>query len=382
MRDAQKGRKSWLERLTSPPDNEAEEQASEPEPNPAPEPAPEPAPDSAPEPRAPWAEPPANTGGYWGADQPGGPEGHGNPQQEHSLFDANRAAAGYAAAEQQGPEAVPSRSGENFGGPAHVGTSPQNPPASNPAANTPAGGTADAVGWWNEAAQAPPPAPFEHSPGRFEQNTAPPVPEHQGSEYATVPATPSRNATMTPAQETPVPQSTGNSWEGSADPVTSNISVPEDTAPHPYADTPGETPWHTPTPGANEQPGQAAAPESGIQDYRRDPETSSLALEPEPTEEERLEEDRRQRIAELQHRWLVTQAQILDDPRDAVREAGLLIGDALQFLTTTYSGHRDRIERSWKNDDSLSTDELRDIMRRYRGLFQHVLSVTRVPEDK
>ena len=82
----------------------------------------------------------------------------------------------------------------------------------------------------------------------------------------------------------------------------------------------------------------------------------------------------------MQHRWLVTQAQILDDPRDAVREAGLLIGDAMQFVTSTFTDHRDRIEREWRHNDSMSTDELRTVMRRYRNLFQYVLSASQLPD--
>jgi len=70
----------------------------------------------------------------------------------------------------------------------------------------------------------------------------------------------------------------------------------------------------------------------------------------------------------------------LDDPRDAVREAGLLIGDAMQFVTSTFSEHRDRIEREWKNNENLTTDELRAVMRRYRNLFQYVLSASQLPD--
>lgn len=157
----------------------------------------------------------------------------------------------------------------------------------------------------------------------------------------------------------------GHQWEGSDRSVTSNIATPEDTARADAGEQVADMPWQSPD--------RTVAEPSGSVD------PAMPSLDPEPSEEERIEDERRQRIAELQHRWLVTQAQILDDPRDAVREAGLLIGDALQFLTTTYSGQRDRIERSWKNDDSMSTDELRDTMRRYRALFQHVLSVTRIP---
>lgn len=99
-----------------------------------------------------------------------------------------------------------------------------------------------------------------------------------------------------------------------------------------------------------------------------------------PSEEEQLEAARKRHVEELQQRWLITQAQLLDDPRDAVREAGLLIGDAMQFVTTTFTEHRDRIEREWKDNAEMNTDELRAIMRRYRNLFQYVLSASQLPD--
>lgn len=82
---------------------------------------------------------------------------------------------------------------------------------------------------------------------------------------------------------------------------------------------------------------------------------------------------RKWQIEELQHRWLITQAQLLDDPREAVHEAGLLIGEAMQLVTSAFTEQRDQIEREWKSNPTLDTDELRSVMQRYRKLFQYVL---------
>ncbi|MET9021995.1 hypothetical protein ABZV93_18630 [Actinopolymorpha sp. NPDC004070] len=92
--------------------------------------------------------------------------------------------------------------------------------------------------------------------------------------------------------------------------------------------------------------------------------------------------ERRRRIDDLQQRWLDAQAKLLDDPRDAAHEAGLLVGEAMVFVTSTFTEHRDRIERDWREDADLGTDELLSIMRRYRSLFRSVLAASELPEDR
>lgn len=316
MRDAQKGRKSWLERLTSPPETDAAELVTEPDPAPVRE-----------QPRAPWADQ-APMNRPW-AEQGAAME----PQSEHPLF---RPSQPPHPSENGQPNQDPTAEDVNGNGAAA--------PAEVAEDYAPVG----------DSSWAPPPAEPEQEPAA--------APEPFMASVATA-----EGATMSAENADHPTPTIGNQWEGSDRSVTSNIATPEDIARADTGEQPADTSWQP----VDRTP---VAEPAGSVDAATMP-----SLDPEPSEEERIEDERRQRIAELQHRWLVTQAQILDDPRDAVREAGLLIGDALQFLTTTYSGHRDRIERSWKNDDSMSTDELRDTMRRYRALFQHVLSVTRIP---
>lgn len=99
-----------------------------------------------------------------------------------------------------------------------------------------------------------------------------------------------------------------------------------------------------------------------------------------PREEAQPRGSRNREIEELQRRWLIAQAKLLDDPREAVQEAGVLVGDAMQLISVTFSEHRGRIERVWKDDANLETDELRSVMQRYRKLFQDVLSVCQLPD--
>lgn len=90
---------------------------------------------------------------------------------------------------------------------------------------------------------------------------------------------------------------------------------------------------------------------------------------------------RKWQIEELQHRWLITQAQLLDNPRDAVHEAGVLVGEAMQLVAAAFGEQRDQIERDWKENADLDTDELRAVMQRYRKLFQYVLRASQSPES-
>lgn len=90
---------------------------------------------------------------------------------------------------------------------------------------------------------------------------------------------------------------------------------------------------------------------------------------------------RKWQIEELQHRWLITQAQLLDDPRDAVHEAGVLVAEAMQLVAAAFGEQREQIEREWKENAELGTDELRAVMQRYRKLFQYVLRACQSPES-
>lgn len=87
------------------------------------------------------------------------------------------------------------------------------------------------------------------------------------------------------------------------------------------------------------------------------------------------------RATELQRRWLFTQAQLLDDPGEAVLEAGRLIGDAMRLAAGMADQQRTRIERKWRTDAHVDTDELRSVMQRYRSLFQYVLAADALVDE-
>lgn len=360
MPDPQKGRKSWLERLTSPSDSEIEEQQQ-----------------------------PAREADYGRASAAPADQG-GEPTQRFRPFQPAQNPPPPAPAQQPAPTQPPAppEPGPQQGVPAHEGFQRPQPAyagdqRSYPEQPAPGNETYEQRGATFGAPlggyAAPGEAPAEQVSLPPEPAAAPEPPVADSPEEELVdelPAEDTRSAGTLDDRTADADTQLGSPWEGTDTPVTSSPLETESSR----SETPrlGGAGW--PASGEAESNAVAASP-GGAEEANGSTEDAS-ADERRRAEQERrrVEQERQQQVDELQHRWLVTQAQILDDPRDAVREAGLLIGDALQFLTTTLASHRDRIEGSWKNDSELSTDELRDIMRRYRTLFQYVLSVTQIPE--
>jgi hypothetical protein len=76
--------------------------------------------------------------------------------------------------------------------------------------------------------------------------------------------------------------------------------------------------------------------------------------------------------ASLQGRWRDLQGGFVDEPRETVRQAGDLVGEAVRMVTV-------RLTRQWESigqdhGDS-ATEELRQAFRRYRALFQRLLEL-------
>jgi hypothetical protein len=66
------------------------------------------------------------------------------------------------------------------------------------------------------------------------------------------------------------------------------------------------------------------------------------------------------------------QAGFVDDPRDAVRQAGDLVGEAVQVVTSRLTEHWQAIG---PDHGDAATEELRRELRRYRALFDRLLDL-------
>jgi len=77
----------------------------------------------------------------------------------------------------------------------------------------------------------------------------------------------------------------------------------------------------------------------------------------------------------LRSRWENIQIEFVDEPRDSVGHADQLVVEAIQSLATGFSAERRRLEQQWNRQEGVSTEDLRQSLRRYRSFFERILSV-------
>ena len=77
----------------------------------------------------------------------------------------------------------------------------------------------------------------------------------------------------------------------------------------------------------------------------------------------------------LRSRWENIQIEFVDAPRDSVGHADQLVVEAIQSLATGFSAERQKLEQQWNRQESVSTEDLRQSLRRYRSFFERILSV-------
>ena len=74
-------------------------------------------------------------------------------------------------------------------------------------------------------------------------------------------------------------------------------------------------------------------------------------------------------------RWGGIQAGFVDEPRHAVEEADALVAEVVRRLAEGFADERRTLESQWEHTDRVSTEDLRQAMRRYRSFFERLLSV-------
>jgi len=77
----------------------------------------------------------------------------------------------------------------------------------------------------------------------------------------------------------------------------------------------------------------------------------------------------------LRVRWDTIQVGFVDEPRKAVERADQLVAGAMKRLAEMFAAERSRLEGQWDRGDSVSTEELRLALRRYRAFFGRLLSI-------
>lgn len=77
----------------------------------------------------------------------------------------------------------------------------------------------------------------------------------------------------------------------------------------------------------------------------------------------------------LRTRWKEVQTAFVDEPRKAVEQADGLVASAMKRLAEVFAEERSRLEQQWDRGDSVSTEDLRVALQRYRAFFDRLLSV-------
>jgi hypothetical protein len=72
-------------------------------------------------------------------------------------------------------------------------------------------------------------------------------------------------------------------------------------------------------------------------------------------------------------RWNDIQADFVDSPRQSVQKADELVGAIIQRLAEVFSAEQEKLESNWSAGPDVSTEDLRQALRRYRCLFDRLL---------
>jgi len=73
-------------------------------------------------------------------------------------------------------------------------------------------------------------------------------------------------------------------------------------------------------------------------------------------------------------RWQEIQAGFVDEPRKAVQDADALVTDLMRRLAETLASEREQLESRMGVEADVSTEDLRQGLRRYRSLFERLLA--------
>ncbi|HEX6897002.1 MAG TPA: hypothetical protein VF146_17110 [Bryobacteraceae bacterium] len=77
---------------------------------------------------------------------------------------------------------------------------------------------------------------------------------------------------------------------------------------------------------------------------------------------------------DMRSRWNRIQVEFVDEPRRSVEQADQLVGTVTQRLEEIFKDQRDKLEHEWDKGE-MSTEDLRMAFRRYRSLFDRLLSI-------
>lgn len=82
---------------------------------------------------------------------------------------------------------------------------------------------------------------------------------------------------------------------------------------------------------------------------------------------------------DLRTRWQNIQGSFVDDPQASVAQADQLVATAVQRLAEIFAHEKANLESAWSRNGGVSgevsTEDMRQALRRYRSFFDRILSV-------
>jgi hypothetical protein len=73
-------------------------------------------------------------------------------------------------------------------------------------------------------------------------------------------------------------------------------------------------------------------------------------------------------------RWDQVQTSFVDEPRQAVEQADSLVANVVKRIAEQFAAERANLENQWAQGDNVSTEDLRQALRRYRSFFDRLLT--------
>lgn len=79
-------------------------------------------------------------------------------------------------------------------------------------------------------------------------------------------------------------------------------------------------------------------------------------------------------VRDLRGRWDNAQSLFVDEPRKAVQEADSLVAATVKRVAELFADERAKMEKQWDRGDDVSTEDLRQALKRYRSFFDRLLT--------
>lgn len=79
-------------------------------------------------------------------------------------------------------------------------------------------------------------------------------------------------------------------------------------------------------------------------------------------------------LRDFRTRWDQVQTSFVDEPRHAVEQADTLVATVVKRIAEQFADEREKLEQQWHRGDDVSTEDLRQGLKRYRAFFDRLLS--------